>query len=118
RTSTGRMILACISDKKQKEFIQKFGLPSPGVWDGVEDEDDLIIELQKIRKKQLSEQISKSQIIGLAVPIFKDKQVIASIGIYLPLTRYTSPMRDKIYKELKKTESNINRELNKKAIES
>lgn len=113
KTSTGRMILACLSNQKQNEFIKKFGLPSPEVWAGIEDKDDLIVELNKIKKKQLAEQISISQIVGLAVPIFKNKEVIASIGIYLPLTRYTTLMQEKIYLELNKTGEIINREINK-----
>ena len=114
RTSTGRMILACMEEKEQQEFIQKFGLPSDEAWGGIEDEDDLITELNKIRKKQLALQISKAQIVGLAVPIFKDDKVIASLGIYLPQSRYTTSMQEKILEGLKKTGELINRILNKK----
>ena len=114
RTSTGRMVLACMEEKEQQEFIRKFGLPSDEEWGGIEDEDDLITELNKIRKKQLALQISKAQIVGLAVPIFKDDKVIASLGIYLPQSRYTTSMQEKILEGLKKTGELINRILNKK----
>ena len=112
RTSTGRMILACMEKKEQQQFIQKFGLPSSEVWSGIEDEDDLITELNKIRKKQLAVQISKAQIVGLAVPIFKENKVIASLGIYLPQSRYTVSMQEKILEGLKKTGELINQNLN------
>lgn len=114
RTSTGRMILACMNEKKQLDFIHKFGLPSPDIWLGIEDKEDLITELNKIRKKQLAIQVSIAQIVGLAVPIFKDKKVIASLGIYLPQTRYTPAMQEKILNSLKETGELINKKLNEK----
>ncbi len=117
RTSTGRMILACMEGKEQQQFIRKFGLPSTEAWTGIEDEDDLITELNKIKKKLLAIQISKAQIVGLAVPIFKDDKVIASLGIYLPQSRYTPSMQEKIFVELKKSGEIINRNLNEKKPE-
>ena len=118
RTSTGQMILACLEYKEQKEFIRKYGLPEPETWPGIEDEDDLITELNKIKKKQLAVQVSKAQIVGVAVPIFKDEKVIASLGVYLPQSRYTPSMQEKILDELRKTGELINKKLNGKSIES
>jgi IclR family KDG regulon transcriptional repressor len=111
-TSTGRMILACLEKKEEKEFIRKFGLPNPDVWAGIEDEDDLLTELQKIKKKQLALQISVAQVVGLAVPIFKSKKIIASLGVYLPQSRYTATMQVRVLEELKKTGETINHKLN------
>jgi len=112
RTSTGRMILACMEEKEQTEFIRKFGLPSSDVWPGIEDEEDLLTELNKIRKKQLAVQVSIAQIVGLAIPIHKNGKVIASLGIYLPETRYTPVMQEKALDELRKTGDLINKKLN------
>ncbi|RIH65401.1 IclR family transcriptional regulator [Mariniphaga sediminis] len=112
RTSTGRMILACLDKKEQKTLIQKYGLPSSDIWPDIEDEDDLAIELHKIKKKQMAEQVSKAHIVGVAVPIYKGKKVIASLGLYLPETRYTSPMQKKILSSLRKTGDIINEKLN------
>lgn len=112
RTSTGRMILACMNEKKQLDFIHKFGLPSPDIWTGIEDIEDLITELNKIRKKQFAIQVSIAQIVGLAVPIFKDKKVIASLGIYLPQSRYLPEIQEKIINILKETGELINKKLN------
>lgn len=114
RTSTGRLILACLEDKDQTEFIRRFGLPSSDIWSGIEDKDDLMTELNKIRKKQLATQVSKSQIVGLAVPVFKNGKVIASLGIYLPETRYRSSMKDRVLEELRNTGELINQKINEK----
>jgi DNA-binding IclR family transcriptional regulator len=110
-TSTGRMILACLEKKEVKEFIHKFGLPTTEAWAGIQDEDDLMTELNKIRKKHLAVQISSAQIVGLAVPIFKDKKIIASLGVYLPKTRYTPSMQIKVLEELMKAGETINQKL-------
>jgi IclR family transcriptional regulator, KDG regulon repressor len=114
RTSTGRMILACLEQNEQKKYIRKYGLPAPDCWPGIEDEDDLTMELFKIKKKQLATQVSKAHIEGYAVPIFKKEKVIASLGVYLPETRNSLPMQEKILKELIKTADLINQRLNKK----
>jgi DNA-binding IclR family transcriptional regulator len=116
RTSTGRMILACMETKEQKKFIKKYGLPTPDVWAEIEDEEDLMIELLKIKKKQLAVQISKAQIVGLAIPVFKEKKIIASLGVYLPETRYTLNRQEKVLNELKKTGDVINENLTNKKI--
>jgi len=113
--STGRMILACLEKKEQREYIRKYGLPSLEVWAGIEDEDDLLTEFNKIKKKQLAMQISVAQIVGLAVPIFKDKKIIASLGVYLPQSRYTPSMQEKVHTELRKTGDLINQRMNDSA---
>ncbi len=113
RTSTGRMILACLDKKEQKKFIKKYGLPSQEIWPEIEDEEDLMIELVKIRKKQLAMQTSASLIIGMAAPIFKEGNIIASIGIYVPKIRFSDSTQKKVLEELKKTANLINHELNK-----
>jgi DNA-binding IclR family transcriptional regulator len=118
RTSTGRMILASMKEKEQKEFIHKYGLPSSEVWAGIEDEEDLILELAKIRKKQLAIQKSINQIVGVAVPIFINGKVIASVGIYLPETRYTGSMQQRVLNELKAAAETINKKLNERNTES
>lgn len=112
RTSTGRMILACMDEKEQTEFISKFGLPAPDVWTGVEDEEDLMTELNKIRKKQLALQVSKAQIVGLAMPIYKNQKVVASVGLYIPETRFTASMQEKAIEELRHTCDLINTKIN------
>jgi len=117
-TSTGRMILACLEDKEQQEFIKKYGLPSTEIWAGIEDKDDLMMELARIRKKQLATQVSKAQIVGVAVPVYKNGKVIASLGIYLPETRYSASMQIRVLEELKKTGERITEKLNERTIES
>lgn len=113
-TATGRMILACKEDKEQREYIRMFGLPSPDAWPGIVDEDDLMLKLHIIRKKQIVVQASKGWTVGSAVPIYKDNKVVASLGIHLPHARFTNELQVKIEAELLKTKEEINLKLNVK----
>lgn len=111
-TSTGRMILACLDKKNLLNYVQSYGLPSADVWPDIADQDDLILELQKIRKKNLAVQISQAQIVGMAVPLFKNKEIIGSLGIYLPQSRYTQARRERMETALQEAGKTINHQLN------
>ncbi len=110
-TSTGRLLLAFIPENKLEQYIKKYGLPEQPTWPEVQNEKDLLIELAQIRKHRLAQQTAKSSIMGLAVPIMKDDQVIASMGIYLPLDRFVREKKNEIVQELDKTAHRINNRL-------
>jgi DNA-binding IclR family transcriptional regulator len=112
-TATGRIMLACMNPVNRNNFIQKYGLPNE-MWPEVINEDDLIIELQKIKEKQLAIHFDGAHIVGIAAPIYKNEEVIASVGVYLPEARFTYKEQEKIFLELKKTAQQISEELKKK----
>jgi DNA-binding IclR family transcriptional regulator len=109
-TATGRIILACMNPMERGNFIQKYGLPNE-MWNEVKNNDDLIIELQKIKEKQLAIHFDGAHIVGIAAPIYKNEEVIASLGIYLPEARFTYKEQEKILLELNKTVQQISEEL-------
>ena len=112
RASTGRIILACKSKPEQEAHIKKYGLPDKDYWPGIDDEEDFINELNKIRKKQMAIQIAKSNVVGVAVPIFINNEVVASLGVYLPEARFSLEMQGKIFREIQLTVLNIMQKLN------
>lgn len=114
RTSTGRVILACMEDREINSFIKKYGLPEKDAWPEVEDKDDLLYELKRIKKKQIAVQISKASIVGIGVPLFLGEKVIGSLGIYLPETRFNPKASTHIFNELNKTAKLIMKNMNKK----
>lgn len=114
KTSTGRVILACMTKSEQQAYVEKYGLPDEDSWPELEDEEDFFNELNKIKKKQIAMHQAKSCIIGVAVPIFKKDKVIASLGVYLPNIRFTAEMQENIYKELPVFADKIMKELNLK----
>ena len=54
-----------------------------------------------------------SDIIGVAVPIFKKDKVIASLGVYLPETRFRYKKQELILTELQNTAELINKNIEK-----
>ena len=118
RTSTGRIILACSSKTSQEKFIKKYGLPDKNHWPGIDDEEDLYNELQKIKKRQISIQIAKSNIVGIAVPIYINNEIVASLGVYLPETKFTREMQENIFKEIQIAASTIMKKLNLLQLEN
>ncbi|MCE5348125.1 MAG: helix-turn-helix domain-containing protein [Bacteroidales bacterium] len=112
RTSTGRVMLACMTNSEQKAYVKKYGLPDEDSWPEIEDEEDFFNELNKIKKKQIAVHLAKSGIMGVAVPVFKKDKVIASLGVYLPKIRFTEEMQENIFKELPFSADQIMKELN------
>jgi DNA-binding IclR family transcriptional regulator len=111
-TATGRVMLAFKTPIEQEKFIQEYGLPKQ-MWPEVRSEKDLIIDLNKIKEKQMAIHHADSDIIGVAVPIFKKDKLIASLGVYLPETRFRYKKQELIFTELKNTAEYINKKLEK-----
>jgi IclR family transcriptional regulator, KDG regulon repressor len=111
-TATGRIILACMNSGDRNNFIQKYGLPND-MWPDIKNEDDLIIELKKIKEKQLAIHNDGKHIIGVGAPIYKNEEVVASVGIYLPEARFTYKEQEKIFSEIKKAAQQISEEFNR-----
>ncbi len=111
-TATGRMILACMERQDQELFIQKYGLPNV-MWPEVNNKDNLLFELRKIKEKQLSIHFDKSHVVGVGVPIFKNDEIVASLGIYLPEVRFTYQAQEQIFSEISKISKQISYEIGK-----
>ena len=110
-TATGRLLLAYLPDEQRSAFVQRVGLPAPGVWPGVETTDDVERAWEQIRRDELSQSQSPEHIVGLAVPIRRGEQVIASASVYLPEARYTPDRRDEIESALRHAGREISQRL-------
>jgi DNA-binding IclR family transcriptional regulator len=106
--STGRFLLAFIPEKEIEALVAKFGLPRPGIWPEVNSMDQLLKELKTIRDNGVSIQYDQNHIVGLAVPVLKEGQVIASLSVYLPEVRYKGDMKERLLSSLKFTAQQIN----------
>ncbi len=109
-TATGRMILASMNPRDRDSFIQKYGLPNE-MWPEVNNRDELLFELEKIREKQLSIHFDSTHVVGVGAPIFKNNEVVASLGIYLPEVRFTYQVQEQIFSEISKTANRISEEI-------
>ncbi len=110
-TSTGRLILAYLSKPDQHRYVQKYGLPGQGIWPEVEDEEDLINALARIKKRGVAKQVSAAHIVGLAVPVVQGGGQVAALGIYLPESRFLPSKRDYILSELRQAAEQIHQQL-------
>ena len=112
QTASGRLLLAYLSPEKRTAFINKYGLPPTKVWEDVQEEEDLIFELDKIVRKGIAIQIASSKILGVAVPLWQEDQVIASLGVFLPEFRFEGVVKTRIIEEMQKTASLISDNIN------
>ena len=101
-TATGRGYLACQKDEARIHFIHKYGLPNT-MWPEVKNENELIFELDKIKRNQMAIHFDGAYIVGVGAPIYKNEEVVAAIGIYLPEVRFTNKVKEQIFSEISKT---------------
>jgi DNA-binding IclR family transcriptional regulator len=114
-TATGRLLLSFLPPKELEATIGALGLPQPPVWSGIASREDLLQELRDIRRKEMALTLSPKHIVGIAVPIRKKEQVIASLSIYLPESRFTPRHREEILHRLREAAATINERLAKES---
>jgi DNA-binding IclR family transcriptional regulator len=112
-TATGRLLMSFLPPKELDSLIQALGLPQPPVWNGIESKEDLLAELRNIRRSEMVLTLSPKHIVGIAVPIRKKEQVVASLSIYLPESRFTPQHRELITLRLREAAATINERLAK-----
>ena len=101
-TASGRLLLAMMTEPEIKTFIEKYGVPARGEWDGVSDAKGLIRNLKKINTQGYAIQTTVNQIVGIALPIYKKDKVIAALSIYMPSLRFNNLKKIEIIKQIKK----------------
>lgn len=111
RAATGRLIISHYSEEKLRDMVARIGLPSSWAWPQITSMEDLVSALEEVRKQELIETINESGVIGLATPIIYRSQVIASLGIYLPSSRYGKSVAIKIKAALLEATAEINAKL-------
>ena len=109
--STSRLLMAYFTSKDLDSLIKAVGLPSKKVWPGAETKAGLENELSKIRKVAFVQLVSVYHTVGFAVPIYKDKAVIAALSIFVPESRYTESHKSKIAKLIRRAAKQITAKL-------
>lgn len=110
-TASGRVLIAFLTDTERNSFVQVNGLPDPELWQEVQSRDDLERELGTIREKELAMTFSNRHIVGLAVPIKKNEQAIASLSIFLPESRASDTRKKELVQALRQAAGKINHRL-------
>ncbi|MGA0555611.1 IclR family transcriptional regulator [Larkinella sp. VNQ87] len=110
-TATGRILLAFLPEKERDALIEAIGLPTATVWPGIETREQLGQALAVIRGEELVITRSLKHIVGIAVPIRRGGEVVASLSVFLPESRYTAARRPVILQAVRETAGQINRRL-------
>lgn len=91
QATTAKVIIAQYDNKKLDDFLKLVGMPGD-VWPEIKNRRDLDEALEEIRKNRCFTVIN-NHFACMAAPIFKNGEVIASIGYYLPDVRLTDTTR-------------------------
>jgi IclR family KDG regulon transcriptional repressor len=111
-SASGRLLLAMLPKDKLVRFVTKYGLPSESAWPEIQSETQLYDTLDLMKREELSIQtVPKRHVIGLAVPIYKSGNVVASMSIYLPEYRYMAIDKQKLIQSLKDCAAEVNKAL-------
>jgi DNA-binding IclR family transcriptional regulator len=100
---TNRIMLAYASQSELDAMIEENGFPTIAEWEGVDSQDNLIVELRRIREMGYAEQRGES-LSSVAFPILSENgDALAAVGVYAPTFRYDTAKADYIKKEIKKS---------------
>lgn len=111
-SASGRLLVAMLPKDKLQRFVAKYGLPPEGSWPEIQSESQLYESLKLMRAEELALQtIPNRHVMGLAVPIYKNELVVASLSIYLPEYRYMALDKRKLLLALRKCAEKINKRL-------
>jgi DNA-binding IclR family transcriptional regulator len=110
-TASGRLLVALLPETELEKYLEKYGLPSPEEWDGVTSIKTFRKQLNKIKEQGYAEQVTVNQIIGIALPVFKNGKAIAAVSVYMPVLRFNNLKKQDIIKLIGKATDKINRKL-------
>lgn len=102
-TASGRLLLAYLSAQELDRLILSLGLPTAQAWPEAGNANELRSALAAIRGHELAITRSASHIIGLAVPIRKDGQVVASLSVFVPQVRCSLERQKEIEQALQRS---------------
>ena len=101
QATTAKVIIAQYSSEKLNNFLKLAGMPGKD-WPEVKTKEDLLNCLSEIRAKNCFTVINQ-HFACIAAPVFKNGEVIASIGCYLPDMRLTKSFHKKLEDKLSET---------------
>lgn len=110
-SASGRLLVAMLTDEELDNFIQLFGPFGQNAWKESENKDLFRKEIDRIRKEKYAMQITDKQIVGIAIPIYNSHMVIASLAVYLPVTRFNKELKTELLRLMRLTAQKIEKNL-------
>jgi DNA-binding IclR family transcriptional regulator len=115
--STSRLLMAYLPAKELNSLIKSIGLPTKkNIWPGAETRIGLDNALKKIREEEFVQTISVYHTVGFAVPVYKNKEVVAALSVFVPQSRYTDSHKEKIAKLIRRASKKVTERLEKSPV--
>jgi DNA-binding IclR family transcriptional regulator len=100
-SSTGKLLVAMLSDEELEEYLRQYGLPKMRLQGGKKiTRLSFYNEIKKIRTEGVATHLPDDEVFGMAVPICKSEKVVASLSIYLPAYRYNEKLHRQMHQQL------------------
>ncbi|SEN84342.1 transcriptional regulator, IclR family [bacterium A37T11] len=93
-SASGRMLLAMMAETDRDAFVAEYGLPSKEQWENASSLRKFNEAIRRIQDMGYATQISEVHIAGIAVPLYRKQEPIASLSIFLPEPRL-NPAKEK-----------------------
>lgn len=111
-SSSGKLLIAMLDKEELENYLRQFGLPQKDQKGKPISKTRFYRELETIRKEQVATHLPDDEIFGLAVPVFKENKVVASLSMYLPAYRFNADLKKQMLKELHSSAFRISQNLN------
>jgi DNA-binding IclR family transcriptional regulator len=108
-TATGRLLLAHLPEREREAFIKKRGLPGP-TWPEASTSDRLDRLLAEARRAGFIV-LRARQHVQVAFPVFESGQVVAALGLPVPVFRFTRAAEPGLLAAARKTAAAISAKL-------
>lgn len=95
-SSTGRLLVAMMTDEALDKFVHTYGLPPSSIWPDADSPAKFMAQIQQIRKNRYALIEDSKQVIGIASPVYQHTDLVASLSIYLPAFRFSNTVRKKM----------------------
>ena len=95
-SSTGRLLVAMLSEESLAKYVEQYGLPSKAIWQEANTHEKFMEQIKIIRKNKYALIEDSVQVIGIAAPIYDKGILTASLSIYLPAFRFSNTTRKKM----------------------
>ncbi len=110
-TPSGRLLIAMLEPAELNAYLKKYGYPTKETWPEATTKTKFEKELKTIRSQGFSTHLPPSQVFGIAYGIKQNDRVVASLSVYLPVSRLTSKLRNKLVEKLSATAALISQKM-------
>lgn len=110
-SSSGRLLIAMLSDDELEKFVFRFGLPPANIWNEANNKKKFFEQVQQIRENGYALIEDSIQIVGMAAAVYKQDNIVASLSVYMPAFRCDDKIKKKMTKHCIDAAKRISRNL-------